>query len=692
MKFETKHGKPALILASCCLLLFAGAIAHAAQQDEDEGAAIKRAQAAQKQGDYKTAEEIYLGLLAKDPGLFPAQFGLGATYYLEHQYDKSNIYLLKALKTQPDLFPALLLVGANFLKLGEPEHAAPYLKRAVRIRPADEYANHNLASAEYLAGDYRAAYADYVRFLHLQGRQDDAFSWYGFGEIALLLSREVSGQLGDVPPSDPSRLRFLSSVYEELEEWGLAASRLKMLETQPAWATWAKLRLGQVYLHLPDLPQAVEAFQQVLASDPESASAHFGLGVGLLLQAKQAAALPELVAAARQNPWLFSHPESIQQMASLSHVTVAPETSTSGNALVDAFMEQLATSGANPDAAQSHSFLTILHAACAERHKENEKKVEVALRPGTPVKARLSLAQGLLDDGDTDAASDLLRKFSPAAPTDRDLHSILIAKLAVAMGKPLDAAQAMSPLLQGKQPPENCLTLSTLLQQAGKQAMGEVMRISPDSAFAHLLQAQIEDARHHTANAISEYQQAVQAAPNDPTTHFKLGDYLWQSGKFEEAIVALQHGVGLDPHNAAAYYQLGDCYVNLADPKKALPFLTEAARLDPDLDAAYKDLGKVYYDQGSFEDSVRVLNKIADHDSDGSVNYLLFRDYSKLRNSPEASACMARFQELKKAHSNKELFNAEVAQSQGKNPGESNPAPPDSDASHPEAPANPNPN
>jgi cytochrome c-type biogenesis protein CcmH/NrfG len=200
--------------------------------------------------------------------------------------------------------------------------------------------------------------------------------------------------------------------------------------------------------------------------------------------------------------------------------------------------------------------------------------------------------------------------------------------------------------------------------------MGEVMRIAPESAFAHLLQAQIEDARHRTENAISEYQQAVQAAPDDPTTHFKLGDYLWQSGKFEEAIVALQRGVNLDPHNAAAYYQLGDCYLNLAEPEKAMPLLAEAARLDPSLDAAYKDLGRIYFGQGNYEDSVKVLKKIVVRDSDGSVNYLLFRDYSKLHNVQDAAACMARFQELKKAHNNKELFNAEVAQSQGKNPGE----------------------
>ncbi len=691
MRPWTGEGKPALLLVACGLLFFTGVAAYAAQ-NEDEAAEIGSAQAAQKQHDYKAAEEIYLKLLAHDPDLFPAQFGLGADYYLEREYDKSNTYLLKALKTQPDMFPALSIVGSNYLKLGEPEQAVPYLKRAVRIQPADEYANHNLANAEFLAGDYRAAYADYVRFLQVPGRRDDAISWYGFGEIALLLSREVSGQLGDVPTTDPARLRFLSSVYEELEEWGLAASRLKMLEIQPAWGTWAKLHLGQVYLHLPDLPQAVEKFQQVLASEPDSAEAHFGNGVGLLLQGKQELALPELVAAARRDPWLFSHLESIQQIASASHVAISPETKASGNALVDAFIGQLASSSANPDAAQSKSFLTVLHTACAERHKENEGKVEAALRPGTHVKARLSLAESLLEEGDNAGASDLLRKSPPSTQSDRDLYSILEAKLAVASGNTLDAAQAMLPLLRSKQPPENVLTLSTLLQQAGKQAMGEVIRISPDSAFAHLLQAQIEDARHHTAQAISEYQQAVQAAPNDPTTHFKLGDYLWQSGKFEESIVALQHGVNLDQHNAAAYYQLGDCYVNLAEPKKALPFLAAAVRLDPTLDAAYKDLGKIYYDQGNFDESIQVLNKVVARDSDGSVNYLLFRDYSRLKNAPEAAACMAKFQELKKAHTNKELFNAELAQSQGKNPAESIPAPPAPNAPPADQPSDQKPN
>ncbi len=674
MKRGTVTRRSAQIVACCCLVLFPGIVARAFQKSQDVAAEISRAQAAQQQGDYKTAEEIYLRLLENDPDLFPAQFGLGATFYLERKYDQSNTYILKAVERQPDLFPALLLAGANFLKLGHPGQAVPYLKRAVRVRSTDEFANHNLASAEYLAGDYRAACADYIRFLRMEGRQNDVLSWFGFGETAISLSREVSGQLGDVPPSNPYRLRFLSSVYEQLEEWGLAASRLEMLKSQPAWRTWAKLHLGQVYLRQANAAPAVDEFQQALASDPESAEAHFGLGVGWLMQGRQVPAIPELVAAARRNPWLFSHPESIQQTVS-SHVELVPERKGSGNPLVDAFIERLATSTANADAAQSRRFLATLHSACEEHHRENEKKVEAALRTGVPAKVQLSLAAGLLEEGDVAGASDLVRKLPPSAQSDRDLRSILEAKLAVTREKPLDAAEGVLPLLGGKQTPENCLTISTLLQEVGKQAMAEVLRISPASTFAHLLRAQVEDARHQTAIAISEYQEAVQAAPNDPTTHLKLGDYLWQKGKFDKAIVALQNGINLDPYNAPAYYQLGDCYVNMAEAKKALPFLEDAVRLDPTLDAAFKDLGKIYYDQGDYAESVRALKKVADHDSDGSVNYLLFRDYSRLQNAKEAAASLARFRELKKAHANKELFNAEVALSQEKTSGESNSSP-----------------
>jgi tetratricopeptide (TPR) repeat protein len=657
----------ARILASCCLVLFVGLIAFAAQNDQEghEAAEISRARSAQQQGDYKKAEEIYLGLLRADPGLLPAQFGLGATLYQERKYEQSNIYLLKALEAKSDFYPALLLVGANFIKLGSPARAVPFLQRAVRLQPADEYANHNLTSAEYLAGDYKSASADYIRYLSMPGKTDDVYSWYGLGEVSVLLARAASLQLGDCPPSDPYRLRFLASEYQNQEKWALAASRLKMLTDQPAWRDWARVRLGEVYLQQGSPSQAAVQFRQVLASNAEMGEAHFGLGNAFLIEGKLPEAALELVIAAHQNPWLFSRPELFAQADPSHFQTLAGSVST-GHALVDAYINEFARSSRNADSTHSRFFLAALSSACESRHKENERRIEAAVRPGVSTKARLDLATLLLEEGDAGSAADLLRNTSSIQQSDRDARSILDARIALAEGESLAAARALLRLPGRAQSPKISWWVSSVMQQVGNLAMDKVLKLAPDSTFAYLLRAQIEDARHHTAAAISEYQRAVQSAPQDPTTHFKLGDLLWQAGRFEEAIAALQDGVKLDPYNAAAYFQMGDSYLSLAQPQKAVPFLTEAIRLDPGLSAAYKDLGKVAYDRGNFQESVRLLRGIRGVDSDGSVHYLLFRDYSRLGNSKEATSCLKRFRQLKKEYENKELFYAELARKQGK--------------------------
>ena len=657
----------ARILVFCCLVPFVSLFASVAQNEQEgrEAAEISRARSAQQRGDYKTAEEIYLGVLRNNPGLVPAQFGLGATFYQERKYEQSNTYLLKALETKPDLYPALLLIGTNYLKLGTPARAVPFLQRALRLQPADEYGNHNLATAEYLAGDYKSACADYIRYLRLPGKRADVYSWYGLGEVSLLLAREASLHLGDLPPSDPYRLRFLASEYQRQEKWTLAASRLKILIDQPAWRDRGRVQLGEVYLRQGNPSQAVVEFQQVLASKTEWAEAHFGLGLGLLMEGKVPEATRELVIAAHRNPWLFSHPESFAQVH-FSHSKAPSESASSRNALVDAYVNELARSSENTDTTRSSPFLAVLSSACDARHKENEKKVEAALSPGVSAQARLDLATHLLDEGDVASAAELLRKTPSSPQSAHDSASILDARIALAQGEPLDAAQAVLPLLGHKQSPEVFWWVSTVMQEVGNFAMDEVLKLAPDSTFTHLLRAQIEVAHDRTAAAISEFRQAVQSAPEDPTTHFKMGDILWQAGRFEEAITALQNGLKLDPRNAAAHYQMGDSYLNLAQPQKAVAFLNEAIRLDPELSAAYKDLGKIESDKGNFQDSVRLLKRIKDKDSDGSVHYLLFRNYSRLGDSKEAATCLKRFQELKKEHENRELFYVEVARQQEK--------------------------
>ena len=135
MKPGIKIRKPARIVASCCLLLVAGGIAPAAQKGQDIAAEMGRAKEAQQQGNYKAAEEIYLGLLANNPDLPPAEFGLGATYYVDHQYEQSNKYLLKTLQKQPGRFPRPPIGGNKLLEARETGAGNPLLEAGCSSAP-----------------------------------------------------------------------------------------------------------------------------------------------------------------------------------------------------------------------------------------------------------------------------------------------------------------------------------------------------------------------------------------------------------------------------------------------------------------------------------------------------------------------------------------------------------------------------
>lgn len=622
-----------------------------------------RAQKAQESGDYHLAETAYLNLLRLNKESLPVQFNLGVTYYLDHKYAESSFYLLKVLATKPDLFAACLITGVDFLKLGQPNRAIRFLRSAQRLQPTDEYANHNLGTAEYLAGHYRAAFGEYVSFLRSEEKggktAKDILSWYGLGEVALVLSREASTQLGERSTSDPSRLYLLATMYRDQEQWDLAAVKLKKLETNPLWRDLARLELGELYLRRNDLAQADIEFRSVLSSTQDSPRAHFGLGIKLLREGNTSGAIPHLVAAAERNPWLFGNSDLLAVDGSKIYRT-AGVASSSPSALVDVFV-RLRSQSKERTSEEQLEFISELEAACKRRHQDNKKRISTALRAGVPAGAVMRLAATLLDEGDAAAVSELLGKLPNKLSVPPNPRIILLARSLMTEGDALTSGSVLLPLLDRGRSPEALCWTAIIMQQIAKAALEQVLSIAADSALAHLLRAQMESAQHRTDAAIREFQLAVQAAPDDATTHLRLGDMLWQVGQFEGAIQALREGLKLDPENAAAYYQIGDSYLSLANSTLARNFLLEALRRDPHMYGANRDLGRIYYNEGKFQESVIALQKAAIDDSDGSVDYLLFRSYSKLGKNNAAAACLKRFQKLKALRENKNLFDAKAA-------------------------------
>lgn len=634
--------------------------------DTEEAAAFAQAQQAERAGDFKAAERIYLEALRRHPGDMAAELNLGLAYYMDHRYAESSDHLLNALRKNPALFPALMVAGVDELKIGKPERAIPLLRRARALRPDDEYVNHNLASAEYLAGDYLDACEDYVRFLHLRGRARDVPAWYGLGETSLVLSRQASTRLSVQPLSNPYRLRLLAMIYREQQEWDLAISRLRQLETQPEWKHWAELQIGDIELQRGQFSRAAVVFRQALVAQPDSARAHFGLGVSLLFQGNTADAVPELVAASQQNPWLFAHPESlVAEGAAQGDVKIQElGQKESGSTLLDAFLKAVGQKATGKDTRLMAAFDQAFHAACEQRHKMNEDRLNQKLRSHAPSREFAALADQFVTEGDVQSASDAVLQIHSESQT----ALILRARILAAQEDALGTAATLVRLCKSEESQKSSETdwwVSTLFLKVAELTLNQVLTLDPGSVQAHLLQAQMDDARNRTDAAILQFRLALEVNPSDPTTHFKLGEELWRAGRFREAISVLRDGLRLDSHNAAAYYQIGDSYFSLAQPVQALPFLTTALKQDPGLFAAYKDLGSIYLNQNQFQQAAALLEKVATRDQDGSVHYLLFRAYSRLGQKARAAACLQQFRRLKAAAQNRDLLNAQSARAAG---------------------------
>jgi predicted Zn-dependent protease len=81
-------------------------------------------------GDGASAEKAFTRLLARRPGLVPAQSGLGYARLRAGRSEAAAAAFDSALRTRPDHLPSLIGAAAAARRLGDPEKALGFLRRA----------------------------------------------------------------------------------------------------------------------------------------------------------------------------------------------------------------------------------------------------------------------------------------------------------------------------------------------------------------------------------------------------------------------------------------------------------------------------------------------------------------------------------------------------------------------------------
>jgi tetratricopeptide (TPR) repeat protein len=108
-----------------------------------------------------------------------------------------------------------------------------------------------------------------------------------------------------------------------------------------------------------------------------------------------------------------------------------------------------------------------------------------------------------------------------------------------------------------------------------------------------------------SAEAITDYRQALRLDPNSSAAHHNLGLVLQAEGKSEEAVTEFRAALRLQPDHESAEYNLANRLADAGRLDEAMAHYVAALRLDPNHAESYNGLGICYAMQGKMPEAER---------------------------------------------------------------------------------------
>lgn len=184
-----------------------------------------------------------------------------------------------------------------------------------------------------------------------------------------------------------------------------------------------------------------------------------------------------------------------------------------------------------------------------------------------------------------------------------------------------------------------------------QQSYRALTALDPDSWRVHRALGEVYSESRDWANAIAEYQKALDRQPNNSDLYEALGDGYQHLNRFKDATDAYETELKLSPHNPIALYNLGKIQVERGDPQRGVTLLRQAAEASAPSAPISCYLGRGLADTGHPEEAVIWLEKSLEQEPsefmEESAYFQLARVYKMLNRTADAQHAADELKKLK---------------------------------------------
>ena len=280
------------------------------------------------------------------------------------------------------------------------------------------------------------------------------------------------------------------------------------------------------------------------------------------------------------------------------------------------------------------------------------------LRAGLALDSSMNTAKALLGLSDAklgrnEQAGKELEEALAANPAD-DRVELALAHLLIAGGNDEQGiAHLHTYLARNSKDQQAWYLLGKTYLKLSEQSLAQIDAIDPNSVTAHEIAGEVDESMHNYDGALAEYNKAVQLAPDQPGTHYHLGNAFWLQGRWDLAEKEFRIELRNDPANCTTEWKLGNSVLaENGAPSEALSSLDRAVADCPTLMQARVDRANALI---KLDQPAKALDDLllAEKDSPGepSIHFLLSKAYKGLGRGSEAKVEMETYARLQQAAS-----------------------------------------